>query len=77
MRELARSRAAAPPGLVTSGEILPGAMYRIDEAKARMGWRNSAFRAACRAGLKTYRNGRRTYVMGSDLVAFITREGGS
>jgi hypothetical protein len=66
----------ASPNLATPGEIVPGALYRIDEAKARMGWRNSAFRAACRAGLKTYRNGRRTYVLGSDLVAFITRGGG-
>jgi hypothetical protein len=61
--------------LNASGEIHPEALYRSDEAKARMGWRNSAFREARRAGLKIYKNGRRTYVMGSDLVTFITGKG--
>lgn len=77
MGTASRTATTASPTIATSGEILPGALYRIDEAKARMGWRNSAFRAACRAGLKTYRNGKRTYVLGSDVVAFITRGGGS
>jgi hypothetical protein len=55
------------------GAIVPEAIYRLDELKARMGWRDAAFRAAVRAGLKIYRSGKRTYVLGTDLVAFITK----
>ena len=38
-----------------------------------MGWRDAAFRAAVRAGLTTHRSGKRLYVLGSDLIAFVTR----
>jgi hypothetical protein len=55
------------------GAIVPDAIYRLDELKARMGWRDAAFRAAVRAGLKTHRSGKRLYVLGSDLIAFVTR----
>jgi len=57
------------------GAILPGEIYRADEAKARMGWRDAAFRAACRGGLRVHRVGKRAYVAGADLVAFITKGG--
>jgi len=40
--------------------------------KSRMGWRDAAFRAAVRAGLKTHRSGKRLYVLGADLIAFVT-----
>jgi hypothetical protein len=67
-RELSpQSRASAP------GAIVPDAIYRLDEVKARMGWRDAAFRAAVRAGLKTHRSGKRLYVLGADLIAFVTR----
>lgn len=55
------------------GAVVPNALYRLDEVKARMGWRDAAFRAAVRAGLKIYRSGKRTYVLGTDLVAFVTK----
>jgi hypothetical protein len=58
------------------GAIVPEAIYRLDELKARMGWRDAAFRAAVRAGLKIYRSGKRTYVLGTDVVAFVTRAKG-
>ena len=66
--------AYAVPGAISANEI-----YRSDEAKARAGWRDSAFRAACRRGLKVHRCGKRTYVTGAALVAFITKqpEGGA
>jgi hypothetical protein len=38
-----------------------------------MGWRDAAFRAAVRAGLKTHRLGKRLYVLGSDLIDFVTK----
>lgn len=55
------------------GAIIPDAIYRLDEVKSRMGWRDAAFRAAVRAGLRTHRSGKRVYVLGSDLIAFITK----
>ncbi len=58
------------------GTILPDAIYRADEAKARMGWRDAAFRAACRNGLRIHRVGKRAYIAGADLAAFITKKGG-
>jgi hypothetical protein len=57
------------------GVILPDAIYRADEAKGRAGWRDAAFRAACRDGLRVFRRGKRAYVAGADLVAFITKGG--
>ena len=55
------------------GAVVPNALYRLDEVKARMGWRDAAFRAAVRAGLKTHRSGKRLYVLGSDLIDFVTK----
>ena len=55
------------------GAIVPEAIYRLDEVKCRMGWRDAAFRAAVRTGLKTHRSGKRIYVLGSDLVDFVTK----
>lgn len=55
------------------GAIIPDALYTLDELKGRVGWRDAAFRAACRAGLRTYRSGKRLYVLGSDLIDFITK----
>jgi hypothetical protein len=53
--------------------IDPGHLYVLDEVKARMGWRDAAFRAAVRAGLKFYRAGKRIYLLGGDIVTFVTR----
>lgn len=62
--------------LASPGAISPGDVYRADEAKARAGWRDAAFRAACRRGLKVHRCGKRTYVTGAALVEFITGQAG-
>jgi hypothetical protein len=51
----------------------PGHLYALGDVKARMGWRDAAFRAAVRAGLKTHRLGKRLYVLGSDLIDFVTK----
>ena len=75
-----RSSRKRPPGGPPSpipGAIFPDAIYRADEAKARMGWRDAAFRAACRNGLKVHRVGKRAYVMGADLATYITSKGGT
>jgi hypothetical protein len=65
-----------PPQFVP-GAIVSDAIYRADEAKARMGWRDAAFRAACRSGLRVHRVGKRAYVTGADLASFITTKGGA
>jgi hypothetical protein len=64
----------SPP--LTVGIIRGDALYRADEIKARMGWKDAAFRAACRKGLKVHRVGKRAFVTGSDIIAFVTTNGG-
>jgi hypothetical protein len=73
MRRGSKSFATERQSPGVPGTIIPDAIYRLDEVKARMGWRDAAFRAAVRAGLRVYRSGKRIYVCGSDVVAFVTR----
>jgi hypothetical protein len=70
-----RKRPSGGPTPPIPGAIFPEAIYRADEAKARMGWRDAAFRAACRNGLRVHRVGKRAYIAGADLAAFITKGG--
>jgi hypothetical protein len=65
----------ANDSLAVPGMVYTDAVYRADELKARMGWREAAFRAACRRGLKTHRVGKRVYVTGADAIAFVTGTG--
>ncbi len=58
----------SPPSFID-----PGHLYTLADVKARMGWRDAAFRAAVRTGLKTHRSGKRIYVLGGDLVDFVTK----
>lgn len=60
---------------VVPGTVYADAVYRADELKARMGWREAAFRSACRRGLKTHRVGKRVYITGADAIAFVTGKG--
>lgn len=62
-------RADDRPGVIRSDEL-----YRFDDAAARLGWGDQARRAARRKGLKVHRSGKRNYVLGKDLLAFITGE---
>jgi len=73
MERRSRARTTERQALAVDGAIDPAALYRLDEVKARMGWRDAAFRAAVRAGLKTHRSGKRLYVLGSDLIDFVTK----
>lgn len=72
-----RKRPPDGPPPPIPGAIFPDAIYRADEAKARMGWKDAAFRAACRNGLKVHRVGKRAYVTGADLATYITSKGGA
>jgi len=76
MRNPTPSRISATEAPAVPGAILPDALYRLDEAAARMGWGAHALRAARRRGLKVHRCGKRGYIAGRDLLAFVTQEGG-
>ena len=53
------------------GTIENGTLYNRNELKFRMGWKDSAFRQACRNGLKTHRRGKCVYVLGEDVIAYV------
>ena len=55
------------PGLIQNGTL-----YNRNEIKSRMGWKDSAFRQACRNGLKTHQRGKCVYVLGEDVIAYVT-----
>lgn len=76
MRANIRSQAFASQSSAIPGAILADALYRLDEAAARMGWGAHALRAARRRGLKVHRCGKRIYISGRDLVCFVTNAGG-
>jgi hypothetical protein len=62
------------PGNDFPGEIHPAVLYRIDALQAQMGWSESAYYAAKRNGLKTHHKGKRTYALGSEVIAYVTSE---
>ena len=49
MRRSSKSPTTERQSSGVPGAIIPDAIYRLDEVKARMGWRDAAFRAAVRA----------------------------
>ena len=54
--------------------ISPKCLYRSDEAKSRMGWKDPAWRIAVSKGLVITKNGRWQYVRGSDLIEYLYRD---
>lgn len=54
------------PGVISVLEV-----YRIEEAKARLGWSDSALRAAKHRGLKVIVCGKRRYVSGKEVLRFL------
>lgn len=68
------SKSESAPQLPTPGMIVPDALYRIDELRARMGWAKASYRAACQRGLRVRRSGKRAYVLGADAIAFVAGE---
>ena len=54
------------------GIIENDALYTKNEIKDRMGWKDSAFRQACRRGLRTFKCGKCVYVQGEDVIAYVT-----
>jgi len=75
MKRSDRARPSDRPLPSVPGAILSDALYRLDEAAARLGWGGHALRAARRRGLRVHRCGKRGYVTGADLLAFVTKGG--
>jgi hypothetical protein len=73
MRKQVEGQGGGAPAV--PGTVYSDAVYRADELKARMGWREAAFRSACRRGLKTHKVGKRVYITGADAIAFVTGKG--
>lgn len=74
MSKIAIRPARARLGRRKPGVIRPGELYRSDEVMARMGWAESAFDSARKQGLKTFRKGKRVFVRGCDVIAYVTEE---
>ena len=53
-----------------SGEIPADSMYTLSEIRARLGLGTYALREARRHGLPVRKIGRRSYVLGKDILAF-------
>jgi hypothetical protein len=51
-------------------------VYRLDEAKARLGWSDSALRAAKRRGLQILVCGKRRYIAGKAIARFLENQAG-
>jgi hypothetical protein len=60
------SAVASPSGVISSSEI-----YTLEEAKARLGWTDSALRAAKRRGLQLLACGKRRYIAGDEISRFL------
>ena len=58
-----------------TGMIEPHILYRLDEAEERLGWTRSTTRAARRNGLLVRYAGKRAYVVGRDLIAYVEQHG--
>ena len=56
----------SPLGVISSSEI-----YTLEEAKARLGWTDSALRAAKRRGLQLLVCGKRRYIAGDEISRFL------
>jgi hypothetical protein len=55
------------------GEITRDAAYTLDELNARLGVGKGALRQARRQGLTVRRIGRRSYVLGKDVIDWLER----
>jgi hypothetical protein len=63
------NRKGGSPGYPAVISVLE--VYGIEEAKRRLGWTTSAFRAAKRRGLRVLTCGKRRYVTGRAVIRFL------
>lgn len=60
---------SSPPGVISIHEL-----YTLSEARQRLGWTESALRAARRRGLRFLPSGKRKYVTGAEILRFLEQE---
>ena len=53
------------------GIIIADAAYSLDQVKSRLGLGTAAIRTARRNGLTVRRVGRKSFILGADLLAYI------
>ena len=49
-------------------------LYTIEEAKRRLGWTDSAYRALKRRGLRVMKSGKRCYLSGREILRFLEQD---
>jgi hypothetical protein len=59
------------PWPAVPGHVTADALYTLDEIQQRLKLGQHAMRQARRAGLKVRRIGRRAFVLGRDVMAFV------
>ncbi|BBO33459.1 hypothetical protein PLANPX_3071 [Lacipirellula parvula] len=62
------------PTFFVGGVISIHELYSVDEAKRRLGWTDSAYRAATRRGLNVMESGKRRYISGQEIIRFLSSE---
>ena len=62
------------PHMPLSGVISIHELYQVEEAKRRLGWTDSAYRAATRRGLQVLESGKRRYISGQEIFRFLSSE---
>lgn len=70
---MAQTKAKTTESRKAPGFVEPGVLYRLEEAMGRLGWADAAMRTARRNGLKVMYLGNRGYVMGEELIGYISR----
>ena len=68
---MARQHQPPAPGVVSVDEV-----YTLSEACARLGWTDSALRAAKRRGLSLLVCGKRKYISGREILRFLEADRG-
>jgi len=59
------------PTVVPVGQVLADAIYTLDYIRDNLGLGAAAMREARKSGLRVRYVGRRGFVLGSDLIAFV------
>ena len=58
---------------IEAGVVRLGELYTLRAVKDRLGLKDAALRSARKSGLQVRRFGGRAYILGDDLIAFITK----
>ena len=68
------TNAAGPHRSIPTGTIRAGEMYPIAEGMRRAGWGSRTLRKAKEQGLRVLTFGKRSFLLGDDIIAFLTQQ---